>query len=210
MKSAFVAAVVLAAAALPVAAQAPDQPALGPQIGPDQVPAGTYVIDTKETQVRYATIHMGFTKFYGNFPGTIGTMTLDPKNLAATKVDIKVPVWLLDTTNRELDAELMSDLYFNEIRFRTMRFVSTGLTRTGPRTAKLAGDLTIRGVTKPIVLDVTFTGAGPNAFSKVTTLGFSATGMVKRSDFGMGKYVPIVSDETEISISAAFELKPAG
>ena len=202
MKPVFLLAAVLAVAPFAALAEA--------TLAPDQVPAGTYVIDTKETQVRYGTIHMGFTKFYGSFPGAVGTMTLDPKNLAATKVEIKVPVWLLDTTNRELDAELMSDEYFNEIKFRTMRFVSTGLTRTGPRTAKLAGDLTIRGVSKPIVLDVTFVGAGPNAFSKVTTVGFNATGMVKRSDFGMGKYVPIVSDETEISISAAFELKPAG
>jgi polyisoprenoid-binding protein YceI len=57
------------------------------------------------------------------------------------------------------------------------------------------------------VLDVTFGGAGPNAFSRVTTLGFEAHGVVKRSDFGLGKYVPIVSDETTITISAAFELK---
>jgi polyisoprenoid-binding protein YceI len=71
----------------------------------------------------------------------------------------------------------------------------------------VAGDLTLHGVTRPIVLDVTLTGAGPNAFSKIPTLGFKAEGLVKRSDFGMGKYVPIVSDETTITISAAFEKK---
>jgi polyisoprenoid-binding protein YceI len=176
-------------------------------LAPDQIPAGTYEIDSKETQLRYATLHMGFTPFWGVFPDATGELTIDPKNLAATKLSVKAPVSHLETTNRELNGELLSDEFFSEAKFRSIQFVSTGVTRTGPKTAKVAGDLTIRGVTKPVVLDVTFIGAGPNAFSKVTTLGFSAHGVVKRSDFGLGKYVPIVSDETEISISAAFELK---
>src|SRR5262249_18060043 len=152
---------VLAIAALalawPAAAQAPaPEPAPAPLLGPDQVPAGTYVIDSKETQVRYATVHMGFTQFWGVFPDATGTMTLDPKNLAATKLEIRAPVSHLETTNRELNGELLSDEFFSEAKFRSLRFVATGVTRTGPRTAKLAGDLTVRGVTKPVVLDVTF------------------------------------------------------
>lgn len=184
------------------------QDALAPQIGPDEIAAGVYVIDSKETQVRYATVHMGFTQFWGTFPGATGTLTIDPKNLAATKLEVRVPVATLETTNRELNGELVSDEFFGLAKFRSLRFVSTAVTRTGPRTAKLAGDLTIHGVTKPVVFDVTFGGAGPNAFSKVPTLGFHAEGQVRRSDFGVGKYVPIVSDETQISISAAFEKKP--
>jgi polyisoprenoid-binding protein YceI len=201
MKLRFLLAAALTAAPFTVLAEA--------TLEPDQVPAGTYVIDSKETQLRYGTVHMGFTQFWGVFPDPTGTMTIDPKNLAATKLDVRVLVSHLETTNRELNGELLSDEFFSEAKFKSIRFVSTGVTRTGPRTAKLAGDLTIHGVTRPVVLDVTFNGAGPNAFSKVTTLGFSGHTMVKRSDFGMGKYVPIVSDETEISISAAFELKPA-
>jgi polyisoprenoid-binding protein YceI len=119
-----------------------------------------------------------------------------------------VPVATLETTNRELNGELVSDEFFAQEKFRSLRFVSTTVTRTGPRTAKVAGDLTVHGVTKPVVLEVTFNGAGPNVFSKVPTLGFQAETRVKRSDFGLGKYVPIVSDETVISISAAFEKKP--
>jgi len=88
-----------------------------------------------------------------------------------------------------------------------MKFVSTGVVRTGERTAKVTGNLTVHGITKPVTLNATFNGAGPNAFSKVLTLGFKAEGVVKRSDFGLAEYVPIVSDETKIDISAAFELK---
>jgi polyisoprenoid-binding protein YceI len=174
-------------------------------IDADAIPAGTYVIDTKETLVRYATLHMGLTEFWGTFPGAKGTLTIDPKAPEAARLEVTVPVVGVETTNRELNGEFFSDEFFDAEKYKTMRFVSTRLTRTGPRTAKLAGDLTIHGVTKPAVLDVTFNGAGPNAFSKVLTLGFKAEGVVKRSDFGLGKYVPIVSDETTITISAAFE-----
>jgi len=204
------AALLLAAAVATALGAAPIAALAEATLEPDQIPAGTYVIDSKETQLRYATLHMGFTQFWGVFPDATGTLTIDPKNLSATKLSVKAPVSHLETTNRELNGELLSDEFFSEAKFGSIRFVSTGVTRTGPRTAKVAGDLTIKGVTRPVVLDATFNGSGPNAFSKITTLGFSAHTMVKRSDFGLGKYVPIVSDETEISISAAFELKPAG
>lgn len=191
----------LALATLPAAAQ----PIPGIQ-GVEGVKPGVYVIDTKETLVRYSTVHMGLNEFWGTFPGAKGTLTIDPANLATARLDVTVPIATVETTNRELNGEFFSDEFFDAEKYPTMHFVSTGLTRTGERTARLAGNLTLHGITRPVVLDVTFNGAGPNAFSKVLTLGFKAEGVVKRSDFGMGKYVPIVSDATTIAISAAFEL----
>jgi polyisoprenoid-binding protein YceI len=208
MKLTFATAAALALAAAPVLAQAQaptSAPEIGPFLAPDQVPAGTYVLDSKEAMVRYTTIHMGMTEFWGSFPNASGTLTIDPKAIGATKVDIKVPLLGLETTNRELDAELLSSQFFDFIKGRTAHFVSTEVVRTGPRTARMTGDLTLHGVTRPVVLNVTFNNAGPNSFSKVLTLGFKAEGMVKRSEFGLGKYVPIVSDETQLTISAAFE-----
>jgi polyisoprenoid-binding protein YceI len=208
MKLTFATAAALALAAAPVLAQAQaptPAPEIGPFLAPDQVPAGTYVLDSKEAMVRYTTIHMGMTEFWGSFPNASGTLTIDPKAIGATKVDIKVPLLGLETTNRELDAELLSSQFFDFIKGRTAHFVSTEVVRTGPRTARMTGDLTLHGVTRPVVLNVTFNNAGPNSFSKVLTLGFKAEGMVKRSEFGLGKYVPIVSDETQLTISAAFE-----
>jgi len=174
---------------------------------PDHIPAGVYTLDSKEALVRYTTLHMGLTDFWGTFPGATGTLTIDPKALANTKVDVTVPIATVETTNSELNGEFRSAQFFDAEKYPTMHFVSTGLTRTGPRTAKLAGDLTLHGVTRPIVLQVTFNAALPNAFSKVLTLGFRAEGVIKRSDFGVGKWVPIVSDETRITISAPFEKK---
>ncbi len=175
--------------------------------GPEDVPAGTYVIDTKETLVRYGTIHRGFTEFWGTFAGATGTLEIDPKAIEAAKLEVKVPIALVETTNRELDHELFSDEFFDGETYPTMKFISTEIKRTGPRSARVMGNLSMHGITKPVTLNVTFIGAGPNALNKVPTIGFRAEGMVKRSDFGMGKYVPIVSDETTITISAAFEKK---
>jgi polyisoprenoid-binding protein YceI len=199
----------LALGAAPAPAQTPKPadtgPPTGPFLQPDQIPAGTYGLDSKEDQVRYTTLHMGLTEFSGIFPNANGTLIIDPKAIEAAKVDIKIPVWGLETTNRELNAELISGEFFDFAKFRSIRFVSTAVTRTGTRTARMTGDLTVHGVTRPVTLNVTFNNAGPNSFSKVLTLGFKAEGMVKRSDFGIAKYVPIVSDETQITISAAFE-----
>lgn len=180
----------------------------GALLGPQDVPAGHYAIDTRETLVRYGTIHMGFNEFWGTFPGATGTLVIDPKDVAAARLEVTVPVARVETTNRELDGEFLSDKFFDADQYPVMHFVSTKVTPTGPRTAKVAGDLTLHGVTRPLVLDVTFNAAGPNAFSKVLTLGFKGEGVVKRSDFGLGKFVPIVSDETTIAISAAFERQP--
>jgi polyisoprenoid-binding protein YceI len=209
MKPKLVLAAVTAAAiipaAIPLAIRAQPAPT---QIGPEDVPAGTYVIDTKETLVRYSTSHMGWTEFWGTFPGATGTMTLDPKALSATKLEVTVPVVGLETTNRELNGEFFSDEFFDGEKFRAMKFVSTDVTRTGPTTARVTGNLTIHGVTRPAVLNVTFNGGGHNTLKKqVLTIGFNAEGVVKRSDFGLGKYVPLVSDETKIFISAAWELQ---
>jgi polyisoprenoid-binding protein YceI len=201
MRSLAALAAVLLIAATPAASDA--------TLGPDQVQAGTYAIDTKETLVRYGVIHMGFTEFWGTFPGATGTLVIDPKRIGATKLDVTVPIAPVETTNRELNGELFSNEFFDGETYRTMHFVSTDVARTGAMTAKVTGSLTMHGVTKIVTLDVTFNGAGPNDFTKVPTIGFKAVGLVKRSDFGLGKYVPIVSDETTITISAAFELKPA-
>jgi polyisoprenoid-binding protein YceI len=198
---------ILAAAVIAAAAAAlPPMAGAVANLEPDAVAAGTYVIDSKETLVRYGTNHMGFTDFWGTFPGATGTLKIDPKAIEQARLDVVVPIAGIETTNRELDHELFSDEFFDAEKFPRMHFVSTAVARIGPRTARVTGDLTLHGITRPVTLEVTFGGAGPNTFKKdVPTIGFHAEGKVKRSDFGLGKYVPIVSDETTITISAAFE-----
>jgi polyisoprenoid-binding protein YceI len=218
LRSISVAASAFALSGIAVAQQVPQKFQAGPgtavvapgvrnmRLELDEIPPGTYDITTKETLVRYGVDHMGFSEFWGTFPGATGTLAFDPKSLGNIKLDVKVPIAMVETTNRELNGQLFSDEFFDAEDYPWMKFSSTKVIRTGPKSFNVTGDLTMHNVTKSIVLDVTFHGAGNDPFSgKGIIIGFDAKGMVKRSEFGLGKYAPIVSDETTITISAEFK-----
>jgi polyisoprenoid-binding protein YceI len=207
----FLCGVALAQSTPQGAAAGPGTAVVAPGVHPthftlEEVPAGTYDVISKETLVRYGVDHMGFSEFWGTFPGASGTLAFDPKSIATTKIDIKIPIAQVETTNRELNGELFSDEFFDAENYPWIKFSATQVTRTGPTTFKVTGDLTMHNITKPVVLEVAFHGAGRDPFTgKDTIVGFDAKGAVKRSDFGLGKYVPIVSDETTITVSAEFK-----
>ncbi len=169
------------------------------------VQAGEYAIELHHTRVQFAVSHMGLSEWYGDFTGVSGSLTLDPRRVAASKVDITIPVASVSTTNTKLDGELRSADWFDADRHPAMRFVSTSVVKTGARTARIAGNLTFHGVTRPVVLSTTFYGAGTNPMSKAYTVGFNATTRIKRSDFGVNAFIPVVGDAVDIRISAAFE-----
>jgi polyisoprenoid-binding protein YceI len=196
MKSSYFFGLALVLAA-PLAAQATHDAAL--------VQAGSYRTDPSHTLVQFDVNHFGFSQFFGVFPAATGTLTLDPKALNKSKLDVSVPVARVSTTNATLDEELRSADWFDAAKYPTIRFVSSSVTRTGANTAKIAGTVTMHGVSKPLVLDASFGGAGANPLSKAYTVGFKATGRLKRTDFGVSKYAPLVSDDVTLTIAAAFE-----
>lgn len=172
---------------------------------PSTVQAGTYAVETHHTLAEFTVNHFGFNDFFGVIPGATGSLTINPANLAVTKLDVSLPVSGISTTNATLDGELTSADWFDAAKYPTIHFVAHKVTKTGERTARIEGDVTMHGVTRPLTLDATFGGSGVNPMSKAFTIGFSATGTLKRSEFGVSKYVPFVSDEVRIKISAAFE-----
>jgi polyisoprenoid-binding protein YceI len=186
------------AALLPAVALAADH-------DPTKVPAGRYAVEPYHTRVRFDVDHMGFTNWSGDFTGAAGDLQLNPKNLAGTNLSVTVPTESVTTTNAKLDGELKSADWFDAAQFPTISFKTTKITPTGAGKADVAGELTLHGVTKPVVLKATFRGAGVNPLSKKYTVGFDAAGKIKRSDFGVTKYVPMIGDEVAIAISAAFE-----
>ena len=169
------------------------------------VPAGTYKVDSHHTQAVFAINHMGFSEFYGTIPNATGTLTLDPANAAADTLDVTLPASAISTTNSVLDGELKDPSWLDAAKYPEIHFTATKVTQTGAHTAHIDGNLTLHGVTRPIALDATFGGAGNNPMSKAFTVGFSATGTFKRSDFGVTKYVPLIGDEIHLMITAAFE-----
>jgi polyisoprenoid-binding protein YceI len=174
---------------------------------PAVVQSGVYAVDPSHTRIVFSVNHLGFNDYFGEFSGVAGGLTLDPKDLAATRIDVTVPMQNVATTNAKLDDILRSPEWFDATKFPTLRFVSTQVTRTGPKTAQITGNLTLHGVTRPIVLDATFVGAGPNPLTKLYTAGFHARGRIRRSDFGVNKFAPALGDDVELILSAAFEKK---
>jgi len=197
MKTALLAAALLAAPAAALAQAAPDT-------NPADVKAGTYQVEPTHTRILFAVSHMGFTTWYGDFTGASGTLTLDPKDLAATKFDIIIPANSVSTTNTKLDGELNGPDWFDTAKYPTIEFKSEKLVRTGRDTANVTGELTFHGVTRPETLHVTFNAAGMNMLSKQYTAGFNASGVLKRSDFNQSTYVPLIGDDVTLTISAAF------
>ncbi|MCG5249422.1 YceI family protein [Methylorubrum extorquens] len=176
-----------------------------PTRDPAQIQSGTYAVDPGHTQVGWRVSHMGFSNYAGGFSDVSGSLVLDPKNPAAAKLSVKIPVASVTTTSDKLTGELKGDQWLDAGKFPEMTFVSTKVAPAGKDKAKVTGDLTLHGVTKPVTLDVTLVGAGANPLNKKYTVGFEATGTLKRSDFGVKTYVPLIGDELHLTIAGAFE-----
>jgi polyisoprenoid-binding protein YceI len=187
-----------------LAQQASAPPQLPGAADPARVAAGTYKLDAAHTQVNWQVNHFGFNDYFGLFGDITGTLNIDPANPTAAKVDVTIPIASVATSSAGLTDHLKKPDFFDLAKHATARFVSTSVTVDGNK-AKIAGDLTMLGVTKPVVLDAAFEGAGNNPFNKKATVGFHAKTTIKRSDWGMSKYVPMVGDEVKLRISAAFE-----
>ncbi|MCP3729180.1 YceI family protein [Sphingomonas sp. MG17] len=176
------------------------------------VTGGTYQADANHTFVIWTVDHLGFSPLSGTFGEITGSLQLDPRNLKATRVDITIPVTKMALPSAGLRGHLLrpgkdgGKPDFFGATPADGKFVSTSVVAAGKDKAKLSGDLTLNGVTKAVTLDVEFYGAGkmPAQMGGKENVGFTATGAIQRSDFGLGLAVPIVSDKVELKIAAAF------
>ena len=203
MNKAFLLALPLIAAG-PLLAQA-GAPQLPGQVDASRVEAGTYMVDNHHAQIQWTVNHFGFNDYFGIFGQPTGSLTIDPAKPNDAKVKITIPVTELATSRADLTKHMMTPDFLDAAKFPTASFESTKVEASGTR-AKITGNLTLLGVTKPVVLDAEFTGAGKNPMSQKATIGFHGTTTLKRSDWGMAKYVPMVGDDVKINISIAFEI----
>ena len=177
-----------------------------------RVTAGTYAADPAHTLVVWEVDHFGFSKYTGIFGNVAGTLVIDPANPAAAKVDVTIPVSQVTTASSALSGHLLRpgkdggkpDFFGPSPADAT--FVSTQVVMDDDGDeAKVTGNLTLNGVTRPVTLDVEFHGAGVNPANKKDSIGFEAEAKIRRSDFGILYGIPLVSDEVELTIHAAFE-----
>ncbi len=168
----------------------------------------TYTLDPYHTNLYWKADHFGFSKPSGKFATVTGNVTLDEAAPEKSSVNVTVNTGSVVTGIDLFDEHLRADKFFNSEKFSTATFVSSKVEPTGKDTAKVTGDLTLLGVTKPVTLDVTLNKIGENPINKLKTAGFTATGVVKRSEFGMTYASPGVSDDVQLTIDAEANIQP--
>ena len=161
----------------------------------------TYTLDSGHSQIVFSYNHLGFSTGYGMFSGFEGDISYDAEDPAASSVEVSFPVRSMITGWEARFEHFMSDDFFGATDEDMVTFTSTGIEVTGDNTALITGDLTLNGITKPVVLDTTLTNDQPNPMTNAPALGFFATTTLLRSDFGVDLYAPMVSDEVQVEIS---------
>ncbi len=174
--------------------------------------ADVYVLDKQHTEVRFSWNHLGLSRQSGRFLDTDGKLEFDPEQPEASQLDVTIRVASLATGVKELDAGLKSKEFFDTAQHPMARFRSTSVRTLGAKTAQVTGDLTLAGKTAPVTLDVTWNFIGEHPLSKINPVytdlyytGFSAGAVLRRSDWGITRTIPFVSDEIRLTIEA--ELK---
>ncbi len=169
----------------------------------------TYQLDPAHTDVIAQWSHFGFSNPTMHFGQAEGVLVYDADNVGASSVKVTLPLAGLNSYTAKFDAHLRSADFFDAVEFPVATFRSTGVEAAGAGKLKVTGELTIKKMTHPVVLDVTLNKVGEN-MRKQPTIGFDATTTIKRSDFGLGLHAPAVSDEVRIRITTEASVAKAG
>jgi polyisoprenoid-binding protein YceI len=164
--------------------------------------ADQYKFDPVHTQVVFYVSHLGFSNSSGRLHVADGSFSFDEKDWSKSQVQATIKVNSLDMGDATWKEHLSDELFLDAAKFPTIEFKSTKVEAVGANQLRVHGDLTLRGVTKPVVLDTRVNKIGAHPMSKRPAAGFTAMTKVKRSDFGMSNLVPMVGDELDIRIEA--------
>lgn len=175
-----------------------------------QAPAGTYQMDADHWSIVFDVEHLKYSRFVMRFDRAKATLQLDPNAPDHSSVKATIDATSLDTNVKALDKIVSGSSMLDVTTWPTITFESTGFQLTGPGAGKLTGNLTIRGKSAPVTLDVVFHGAAPNPLTHAPTVGFAATGTFSRSAFGLSTWYPAVGDDIHVQIQAEFEQPAPG
>ncbi len=172
-------------------------------------PAGEYVLDRAHASVIWRVSHLGLSQYTARFDKMQGKVSFTPATAAASSVEFSIDATSVNTGLAPFDKQLQGTDYFSAEKNPAITFKSTKMESVGGNKYRMLGDVTLRGVTKPVSWEVTFNGGLYNSFAQAHALGFSAKGIVKRSEFGMTKYLNIVGDDVEVLVEVEFLNRPA-
>lgn len=159
-----------------------------------------YTFDKAHTQILFFVNHLGFSMSQGEFHDYDGHFIIDRGEPANSSVQVQIMTESIDMDDEKWDAHMKNEDFFDVEKFPTMTFDGQKVEVTGENTANVTGDLTLLGVTKPVTLAVTHNKSDVHPFSGKYVAGFSATGTINRSDFGMTYGVPGVAEEVQVRI----------
>lgn len=165
------------------------------------VAADKYTLDSSHSQAVFNYNHLGFSTTYGMFSGFAGEIMFDEADPAASSVDVSIDTSSLITGWEARTGHFLTGDFFDAENAPKITFKSTSIEVTGDKTANITGDLTLNGITKPVVLDTTLNQQGEHPMAKQQWLGFDATTTIVRSDFDMGQFAPFVADDVKLHIS---------
>jgi polyisoprenoid-binding protein YceI len=175
---------------------------------PAKVPAGTYELDPRHASLTAKVSHMGgFSHFAVRFDGLSGGFAYDPASLAGTRLTVTVDPKSLHTGSASFDRQLQGGSWFDVEEHPTVTFVTTAVDAGPDGHGTVTGDLTLHGETHPVTLAVTFNGVGPGLLGAGTRIGFSGTGKIRRSDFGMKTLPSMAGDEVGLDFEIEFVKK---
>ncbi|MGH6910419.1 MAG: YceI family protein [Phenylobacterium sp.] len=173
---------------------------------PSKAPAGNYELDPRHAGLVVKIAHLGgFSRYTMRFNALTGGFTYDPANWQATKVTISIDPKSIDSEDLNFNKEIAG--FFEPAKYPAITFVSTAVTASPDGRGTVTGDLTFHGVTKPVTLDAVFNGSGPGMMGAGTRMGFSGTGRIKRSDFGVNNARQFAGDDIDLSFEIEFVKK---
>ena len=161
----------------------------------------TYTIDPTHTATVFTWNHFGFSMPSGNFSDIQGKIVVDNDKPANSSVNVTIPLSSLNTNVGALDEHLKGADFFDAAKYPNITFKSTKVQALGKNKYKITGNLTVKDVTKPVVLDAVLNKQGEHPMAKVPAIGFNATTSFDRSAFGVGGYVPNVGEKISVNIT---------
>lgn len=159
----------------------------------------TYVIEPSHSMPRFEYSHFGYSVQLSRFDSTSGKITLD-RAAKSGSVDVVIKTKSVNTGSKLFNKHIQGEDFFDTAKFPTITYKSNNLKFDGDKVIAVDGELTIKGVTKPVTLTVNSFLCMPHPMMKKDACGATATATVKRSDFNMGKYAPYVGDEVTLTI----------
>ena len=165
---------------------------------------GEYTLDPAHAALIFKVDHLELSTYVGRFNAFDATLDFDPDDLAATRLNGIVDMTSMDTNNRDLEDTIKGSDWFDVEQFPQATFSTTDVRVLDDSRFVFTGDLTFRGITAPILLTATFNGGADNILTGKYTLGFTATGSFKRSDYGMDKFAGIIGDDIFLELFAEF------